>query len=148
MLQAPTNGTGQVIDTQTTVALKERQVIIPPISGQFALYHNPAAATQATVSQAAGAAGVKNVASLLSYSILTVGTAQTSITVALRDGATGAGTILWQKTFILPVNTVISETIALPHVQGTAATAMTLEFSGAGVAASVQSVNLMGYTTA
>ena|SRR5438552_1880618 len=147
-LQVPPNSTGQVIDTVTTVAGKERQVVTPPVGGQFSLFHNPAAATQATVTQAAGAAGVKNVATGLAYAISTVGTAQTVISVALRDGATGAGTVLWQKQFILPVNTTVSESVRLPDIQGSAATAMTLEFSAAGVAASVQSVCLQGYTTA
>jgi hypothetical protein len=147
-VQLPPNSTGQVVDTITTVAGKERGVAVPPNGGQFNLYHNPAAATQATVTQAAGAAGVKNVATGLSYSISTVGTAQTVLSVSLRDGATGAGTILWSAQFILPVNTTLQQSVVLPHIAGSAATAMTVESSAAGVAASVISVTLQGYTTA
>lgn len=147
-VQVPPNSTGSIIDTQTTVGLKERQAVVPPSGGQFAVTHTPAAATQATISKAAGAAGVSNVATLLSYSIYTGATAQTIIVIALRDGASGAGTILWSKSLALPANSVISESIPLPHLVGTAATAMTVEFSAAGVANSVQSVNLAGYTTA
>lgn len=147
-VQIPPNSTGQVIDTATTVSGVERQAVIPPIGGQFKLFHAPAAATQATISAPAGAAGVRNIATFISFIIVTVGTAQTILSVVLRDGATGAGTVLWQKQFILPVNAVLSESITLPHLQGTAATAMTLEFSAAGVAASVQTVSLAGYTTA
>lgn len=147
-IQLPPNSTGSQVDTFTTVGAKERQTVIPPMGGQFSLFHIPAAATQATVTQAAGAAGVKNVATLLSYAIVTVGTAQTVISIALRDGATGAGTVLWSKQFILPVNATVNESVSLPHVQGSAATAMTLEFSAAGVAASLESVSLAGYTTA
>jgi len=147
-VELPPNGTGQVVDTFTTVASKERQATIRPQGGQFKIFNSPAAATQATVSQAAGAAGVSNVATGLAYSISTVGTAQTVLSINLRDGATGAGTIIWTKQFILPVNTTLSESVVLPDLTGTAATAMTLEFSGAGVAASVQSVSLQGYTTA
>lgn len=147
-VELPPNGTGQVVDTFTTVASKERQVTIRPQGGQFKLFNSPAAATQATVSQAAGAAGVSNVATGLAYCISTVGTAQTVLSINLRDGATGAGTVIWTKQFILPVNTTLTESVVLPDLTGTAATAMTLEFSGAGVAASVQSVSLQGYTTA
>jgi hypothetical protein len=147
-VELPPNGTGQVVDTFTTVAGKERQVTIRPQGGQFSLFNAPAAATQATVSQAAGAAGVINVATNISFCISTVGTAQTVLSINLRNGATGAGTVLWTKQFILPVNSTLSENIPLPDIQGSAATAMTLEFSGAGVAASVQSVSLQGYTTA
>src|SRR5271169_4709511 len=127
----PPNGSGQTLDTFTTVAGKERQVTQRPVGGQFAIVHMPAAATQATISQGAGASGVKNVATGASFAISTVGTAQTVLSVALRDGATGAGTILWQKQFILPVNTTLSENIAFPDITGSAATAMTFEFSGA-----------------
>ena len=147
-LQVQPNGTGAVIDTFTTIASKERQVTIPPNGGQFAVYHTPAAAAQATISQAAGAAGVKNVATMRSFSIYTGATPQTILTVCLRDGATGAGTILWSKSIALPASSFWSENIPLPHVHGTAATAMTVEFSAAGVSNSVQSVALMGYTTA
>ena len=144
----PPNSTGQTVDTDTTVAGKERAVSVPPSGGAFNLYHLPAAATQATVTQAAGAAGVKNVATGLSFNSTTVGTAQTVISVSLRDGATGAGTILWSTQFIQPVNNVFAMAVVLPHIKGTAATAMTLEFSAAGAAATLQSVSLQGYTTA
>lgn len=147
-VQIPPNSTGSVVDTVTTVGAKERQIVQPPVGGQFSLVHSPAAATQATTSQAAGAAGVKNVATGVGFSISTVGTAQTVLSIVLRDGATGAGTILWQMQFILPVNTTLIHSVSLPHIQGTAATAMTVESSAAGVAASVISVNLQGYTTA
>lgn len=144
----PPNSTGSQVDTYTTVGAKERQIVIPPLGGQFSVTHTPAAATQATISKAAAGAGVSNVATLLSYSITTTGTAQGAIVIALRDGATGAGTILWSKTLLAPTNSIVSESIALPHIVGTANTPMTLEFSAAGAAATVQSVNLTGYTTA
>ena len=144
----PPNSTGQTVDTVTTVAGKERGVTVPPNGGQFALYHLPAATAQATVTQPAGAAGVKNVCTGVSFTSVTVGTAQTIISVSLRDGATGAGTILWSMQFIQTTNQVLAVHVPLPHIAGTAATAMTFEFSAGGVAASVQSVSMQGYTTA
>src|SRR6266568_4914544 len=147
-VQLPPNSTGSVVDTQTTVAGKERQAVIRPVSGQFSLTHTPVAATQATISAASAGASNKNVASAISFSIYTGATAQTIIVIALRDGASGAGTILWSKSCALAASSFWTENVTLPDLQGTAATAMTLEFSAAGVANSVQSVNLMGYTTA
>ena len=148
-LQVPPNGTGSVIDTVTTVASKERQCVQAPVGGQFAIVHTPVAATQATITQAAGAAGVKNVARIVSFSLCTVGTAQAAaVQVNLRDGATGAGTILWSMTISCGTTTAVCHSVALPDIQGSAATAMTLEFSAAGVAASFESVSLVGYTTA
>ena len=70
------------------------------------------------------------------------------LSINLRDGATGAGTLLWSLQFIQPVNNIFAMTVPLPHIQGTAATAMTLEFSAGGAAATLQSVTLTGYTTA
>lgn len=148
-LQAPSNGTGSVIDTFTTVASKERQCVNPPFGGQFAIVHTPVAATQATISQAAAGAGVSNVCQSISASLCTVGTAQAAaVQLNLRDGATGAGTILWSKTFSFGTTTMITVDITGLNLKGTANTAMTLEFSAAGVAASFESVALGGYTTA
>lgn len=145
-VQIPPNSTGSVIDTQTTVGNKERQVTIPPIGGIFNINHTPAAATQATISQAAAGAGVSNVCTRIGASISTVGTAQTLIQINLRDGATGAGTILWSKSVQLATNSMLSIDIQGLYIQGSANTPMTLEFSAAGVAASVESVQLGGVT--
>lgn len=148
-VQLPPNSTGQVIDTQTTVAAKERQVVIPAVGGQFAINNTPVAATQATITQAAGAAGVKNVCTSIHGSLCTVGTAQAAVRqLNLRDGTTGAGTILWSKSFSFGTTTMVSVDISGLYIQGSAATAMTLEFDAAGVAGSFMSVSLVGCTTA
>lgn len=111
----------------------------------WAVNHLPAAATKATISKAAGAAGTKHVCTSLSATTSTVGTAQTVINVALRDGATGAGTVLLAKQIILPANTTWNWDLSGLNIVGSDATAMTLEFSAAGVADSVQSVAMAGY---
>lgn len=62
----------------------------------------------------------------------------------MRDGASGAGTILWSGAVAAPANG--SETIAIPlSIAGSANTAMTIEFSAAGVAASLEAVSMTGY---
>jgi hypothetical protein len=106
------------------------------------LVHNPAAATQATITQAAAGSGYKNVCTGLTVSIAAAGTAQTPIHAYLRDGATGAGAIKWSAVFSAPANS--SQYISLDNlsIPGSDNTAMTLEFEGAGVAASVESVAL------
>ena len=152
-LQAPPNGTGSVIDTLTTVATKERQAVMANASGtvanNWAVTNTPAAAAQATVTQAAGAASVYNVCTSITAVITTSGTAQTILQVNLRGGTTGAGTILWSASVVLTTNQVFTIALSGLNIFGTAAAqAMTLEFSAAGVAASVQSVSMTGYTTA
>lgn len=113
--------------------------------------HNPAANTQATVSKAAGAAGQlltqgeEHVCTGISASI--AGTAASSVVhVYLRDGASGAGTILWSAVMVCAANASDRLDVDGLHIIGTAETAMTLEFDGAGGLNTTQSVALRGYT--
>lgn len=113
--------------------------------GNWSQGHTPAAATQATTSKAAGAAGVCHVCTSISATLATIGTAQSSaIALNLRDGATGAGSILWTKQVVLNTNSVWEVNLTGLNIIGTAATAMTLEFSAANAAASFASVSMTG----
>lgn len=109
--------------------------------GHLSVTHEPAAATQATIGPVAKA-GVRHVCKSIGVSIACAGTAQTPISVRLRDDATGAGTILWSKKVSAPVNSCVNIDITGLSIVGSVNKAMTLEFSGAGVAASEQTVNL------
>jgi hypothetical protein len=112
----------------------------------WSINHLPAAAAQATISKAAGAAGVKHVCTSVSGAISTVGTAQTAALVFnLRDGATGAGTVLWALQVSLPTATTWSFFLGGLNIIGSAATAMTLETVAAPAAAAFASVSLTGY---
>lgn len=148
-VQLPPNSTGSVVDTQTTVGSRERQCVIPAVGGAFSVVNTPAAAAQATISQAAAGAGISNICTRISASLCTVGTAQaTAVQLNLRDGATGAGTVLWSKTFSCGTTTMITVDITGLYIMGSANTAMTLEFSAAPVAAAFESVALGGVTNA
>jgi len=118
--------------------------------GQWSVTDAPGAAAKATITKAAGGAGVRHVCTGL-VCTLTAGTSAPTaalVTFNLRDGATGAGTIL--ATFTIGVEATAGRTsapvcLAGLNIVGTANTAMTLETSattGANVAASV---SLMGY---
>lgn len=115
----------------------------------FYVVSNPAAGSQASASQAAAGALLKNVATMICFSAAaTTAPALTAGTVNLRDGATGAGTI--KATFQITVPATTGQSI-LPfctavNVVGSLNTAMTLEFS-AGIANLIESVTLHGYTT-
>jgi len=121
----------------------------PPPLAAFAIQSTPAAGSQATISQASGGAGVKNVAesACFAFSATTALGGITTVTVNLRDGATGAGTVLQAWQFTLPAATItpFSQCVSGLHISGTAATAMTLEFSAA-VGNLMESVALTGYT--
>lgn len=117
----------------------------PAETSFWAVNHAPAAAAQATIGQAANANG-RHVATSVTVCVSAAGTAQTPLQFSLRDGATGAGTILWTVRLSAPINTAYC--IAAPlKVAGTKNTAMTLESAGVTVAGSFAMVSLNGYTS-
>jgi hypothetical protein len=122
------------------------KALITSSPGEWAVQHTPSVSTQAVASKGAGASGVRHVATSCSGSIATTA-AQTVIALNLRDGATGAGTLVWSQKVICPITTVC--TVSSPSIQivGTAATAMTCEWSGAPVTNNFATANLTGYST-
>jgi hypothetical protein len=124
------------------------QLVTEP--GQWAATHGPAVNVKATCNQAAGGAGVRNVCQAVSINLAGDSTAPaaTVLTVNLRDGATGAGTILMTWTIAIPATAGAFSTINLSglNIPGTAATAMTLEFTAAGGAHTFESVSMSGTT--
>lgn len=114
----------------------------------FHIQHTPAANTQATKTQAAAGAGHRNIARSITvtFSNNASGAAAVGTVFNLRDGATGAGTILWSATLWLPATAGASEQIAISdlEIKGSEDTAMTLEAAAAGGANTVQTVALTG----
>jgi hypothetical protein len=115
--------------------------------GEWAVTHTPAANTQATISRAA-VNGSRHVCRSISATLIGLAAAvEATVLVNLRDGATGAGTIL-QSWRLLVVGGAGSETgIALTglNLVGSDNTAMTLEFAAAGGANTFETVALSGY---
>lgn len=111
----------------------------------WSVNHTPAAATQATASKAAGGANVRHVAHRLIASFGAKATALDPVNVVIRDGASGAGTILASFTLANIAQTSVGIDLSNLHIVGTANTAMTAEFTAAGVANSLQTVTLIGY---
>jgi hypothetical protein len=115
--------------------------------GNWTVLNTPAAATQATATKAAGAAGVRHVCNSISATFAAGATPGAATLVNLRDGASGAGTILWSQYLAAPTGDVRVLTISGLNIVGSAATAMTLEFAAAGAATTLQAVTLTGYDT-
>lgn len=109
------------------------------------IQNTPAVAAQATASQAAGAAGVRHVCKRIMVSVSAGATAQTPLAFNLRDGATGAGTILWSIALSAVVNTSTFYDADNLNLIGTAATAMTIESAAATAAAVQGTVQAQGY---
>lgn len=106
----------------------------------------PAAATQATASKAAAAA-VFHVATGFTGCITDTDSAFGTAILELRDGATGAGTVIrtWYLDFPAANDSKCID-LTIPAMMGTVNTAMTLEFTAGGTANSLQTVTLTGYS--
>jgi hypothetical protein len=118
-------------------------------AGEWTADAAPAAGSVASASKAAGAAGVRHICRSINFGIHTVAApAATTLTVVLRDGATGAGTILRTWSIRVPATAdlnVFNREISGLNIVGTAATAMTVEFSG-GLANTVQYAGISGFS--
>lgn len=133
-----------------TDALMRSGLAIKESGTHFTGRNVPAAATQATITQAAGGAGVKNVCTSITITLASTAAPTAGVvTFHLRDGATGAGTILWSGQ--LSITAVAGASASLSTgaiwIEGTANTAMTLESSAAPPAASFATVSMSGTTT-
>jgi hypothetical protein len=108
---------------------------------------NTASAGTPTVSKASGGGTVRHVATSITVCVGAAGTAQPVVQVNLRDGGTGAGTIIRAWQLAAPVNTSVCSDLSGLNMTGSAATAMTIEFGAATAAATQASVTLTGYST-
>jgi hypothetical protein len=115
------------------------------LRGWFAVNHTPAVNTLATASKAAET-GTTYIATNCSGSISTVA-AQPAITLSLRDGASGAGTVLWSQTITCAITTPCSLTSPFLNVPGTLSTAMTCEWSGIPAVGNFEVATLTAYKT-
>ncbi len=117
--------------------------------GQWSQFSGPAANTQATTSKAAGGAGVRHVLQAFSASLSSSAAAASRQTVNIRDGASGAGTIIWSFDLSIVATADQLAIMALSglNIFGTANTAMTIEFAAAGGANTFENVSIAGYST-
>jgi len=107
--------------------------------------HSPAAATQATITKAAGGAGTRHyVTSILACF---TGTAVSApLRIVLRDGASGVGPIVWSARIGI-VSANGGDCIPMTtHFRMSINTAVTLEFIAAGAVGTNEEVTLAGFT--
>ena len=131
--------------TLSSVTQPFGQLVADP--GEWTLTHAPAAATQATATKAAGAAGVRHVLRSIQATVNAVAAQAAPLTVVVRDGATGVGTILWQDRIIAPIGTDGRVSVQGLNIVGSAATAMTIEFTAAPAATDFETISGTGYST-
>lgn len=111
--------------------------------------HAPVANTKATCTQAA-AAGLRNVCRGITVMLVAGASAPTaaSVTVALIDGASGVTSYLWGPHAMgIPAVAGATNGVSRPgRWVGSVNTPMTLEFSAAGGANTIESVSMEGET--
>lgn len=111
---------------------------------------NSGAGSLGSASKAAGAAGVRHVVDCISFSASVAGSAPTATTLRfdIRDGASGAGTVIWSFAIEIPATTtfqsVIPHSVCGLNFIGSAATAMTAEYS-TSIANVSEAANISGY---
>jgi hypothetical protein len=133
----------------TSQTLTSRNIVgaaVTERSSRWSVIHNPAASSQATASIAAEG-GVRHVADCIAFSAgSTTAPTLTALTVNLRDGATGAGTIIWTHEVVVSnatgQNVAPFSTCGL-NLVGTTNTAMTAEFSSS-LTNLIEAVSLSG----
>lgn len=147
---APHDGTNQILSASAAnlAATTTANALLVSRPGQWTQTHAPAVNTVATKSQAAAGTGIRNVCQWLTITLANnnTGSVQTLITFHLRDGATGAGTILASFTLALPATAGECRVLTLTglNIPGTANTAMTLESAAAPAAQTAASVAFGG----
>ena len=120
-----------------------------PGSQDTSAFSTPAVATQATASLAATGATQRWICTSISATLATAATPQAAaVTLNLRNGASGAGSIIWSKQVILPANGLWEVNLSDLSIPGAYGAAMTLEFSAAGAGGTFESVALTGYASA
>jgi hypothetical protein len=111
----------------------------------WAVQHTPVAATQATISKA-GIAGFAHSCTSITVTLAAVGAQAAELVFVLRDGASGAGTILWTAGFVAAATVAHNLTISGLNIKGTRGTAMTLETTAAPAATNLAKVSMTGRT--
>lgn len=116
------------------------------LAGNWSIQSDPAVNTQATITRAAGGGGIRHICTSIHATLSAGATASGIVKVYLRDGATGAGAILWSGSLKVPVESTANISISGLSIVGSVNTAMTLEFSAAGGATTQENVSLTGYS--
>lgn len=119
--------------------------------GTWIISSAPAANTQATTSKAAGGGTVRNVCTGISATVVATGASVAGpVSIVLRDGASGAGTVLATWLLNVPAGVGVPNVplvIQGLNISGSANTAMTIESTAAGGANTQIAVNATGYST-
>lgn len=145
----PQGGMVAALLDPTPTLMAGRQAALVADFAEWSLTHTPAVGVRATSTRASvpNARHVcRSITATLSVAVADVAVA--GVLVNLRDGATGAGTILWSDRLAIidAAGGLAKVAISGLNIVGSLNTAMTLEFAAAPGAASFESVAWSGRT--
>lgn len=115
----------------------------PANPSSWAVVHTPAAAAAATIARGP-VANQRHVATSVTVCLNAVAAQTTPVQFVLRQGATGAGTIVWTVKLTATAGTTQCHHAPLA-IRGPNNTAMTLESTAAPAATNFVTVSLVGY---
>lgn len=115
--------------------------------GEWAITSAPAANTVASTTKGAGAGSERHVLRSINASISAVAEIAAPLTVVVRDGAAGVGTIIWQEKLMQVVGRSDRVSLSGLNIIGSRNTAMTVEFTSAPGATNFETISCTGYTT-
>jgi hypothetical protein len=127
----------------STQPVSNVQLVTAP--GEWTLTNAAAVSVQATATRVAGAAGVRHVLKSIQASLNAVAAQAAPVIAVVRDGLTGAGTILWQDRLMAPIGFTDRISVDGLNIVGSAATAMTIEFTAAPTATNFETISASGY---
>jgi hypothetical protein len=130
--------TGSAINQGNTATSSLGTLVV--LTADKSVVASPAAATIASASTGA-AATIRHIATSCSLYVSTVAT-QSDIVVNLRDGASGAGTVLWSCRITCTASSACQCASPQLSLLGTANTAMTCETATAPAASNIATTTL------
>jgi hypothetical protein len=114
--------------------------------GDWTLISAPAVGVVASATRAAGATGVRHVLTSICADVNCVGAVAAPLSVVVRNGATGVGTILWQRRLTGLAGTTAQVEMSGLNIVGSAATAMTVEFTAAPAGTDFETISATGHS--
>jgi hypothetical protein len=124
--------------------LDAKRSLVVSRPGEWTLASAPAAATAATATRAAGTLDTRHVLRSFTADLNAVNAQAAPVEFVVRDGLTGAGTILWRRRLIALAGDTRSIEIGGLNIIGSPNTAMTVETTGAPAAGNFVTISATG----
>jgi hypothetical protein len=114
--------------------------------GDWSIHSDPAAGAQASATKAASGLGSSHVLTSICATLSAGAAASGIVKLYVRDGAAGAGPIIWSANLQVPAAGHGRIVLTDLGIAGSSNTALTVEFAAAAGAGSQENISATGYT--